>query len=327
MESLSFTQCVCVLFARAPRPEDVARALADWPVSGHREQAPGDLGWAICGPGTVVDLRGEGFAVVDVVDRPWPDDLEAARTMPALGGAWRAGAFGPHSRPGALARALDQLEEGSQAAAVADHGGFVRLRTAVVVEDGPPQPRPGGPAYDLLSLTELAESFLPLPDALALFVPAGEALRSRGQVEQGMSRKVGTAPLPIELWSSVRAIALPPAGGLRWLLMDVVGMNQLGLPDQEAVFAAGQEQPEAVEPMLRNACLHLISGSLPAGSTSDDARGRRWRASAASGIVSPSRPVLRWLPEESARPPEAALASLAAATAGTDSSRETAAPE
>jgi len=316
LEQLSFTQSACVLFDRAPRPEALESALADWPVSGHREQGPGELDWAICGPGLVVDLRGEGFAVVDVVDRPWPDDFEAARTVPALGEAWSAGAFGPRSSPGALARALDQAAE--DGAAAARHGGFVRLRTAVVGE-GLGKERPGGPAYDLLALTELARPFLRLEGALSFFVPAGEALRSRKQVEAALGRKAGTGPAPIELWSSIRAIALPPEGGLRWLLLDVIGMSQLGVRDQEAIFAHGQEEPEAVEAMLRNVCLHQLSAAVAPGATSDDARGRRWRSSAATGIVAPARPVLRWLPEESACPPEAMLASFRAATAGTGS--------
>src|SRR3954469_23334509 len=253
MESLSFTQCACVLFERAPNLEEVVRVLADWPVSGYRKQGSGEYDWALCGPGMVLDLRGEGHAVVDVVDRPWPDDVQAALTIPALASAWRAGAFGPWSTPGALARAIDQAGEGEVSAAVARHGGFVRIRTALP-GNGPPRKGRGGPAYDLMTLTELATPLVRLEGALAFFVPAGEALRERKHLDEVARRKVGSGPPPVELWSSVRAIALPPEDGKSWLLLDVVGMNQLGLPDLEAIFAEGEEQPEPVDAMLRNVC-------------------------------------------------------------------------
>ncbi|HEY6910374.1 MAG TPA: DUF4261 domain-containing protein [Myxococcales bacterium] len=323
MESLSFTQCACVLFEQAPKMEEVVRALAEWPVSGYRKQGAGEYDWALCGPGVVLDLRGEGFAVVDVVDRPWPDDVQTALDTPALASAWRAGAFGPYSSPGTLARALDQA--GEDGSALSRHGGFIRIRSAFAGK-GPPPKRRGGPTYDLMTLTEVATPLMRLEGALAFFVPAGEALRDRKQLEEVAKRKVG-GPAPVDLWTSVRAIALPPEGGKTWLLLDVVGMNQLGLPDQEAIFAEGEEQPEAVEAMLRNACVHLLSAPIAPGSTSDDAKGRRWRAREAVGIVAPPRPVLRWLPEESAHLPEATLARLAeVSTAGTGSDRGTAGP-
>jgi hypothetical protein len=89
-------------------------------------------------------------------------------------------------------------------------------------------------------------------------------------------------------------------------------MRQLRLPDQEAIYAEGQEQADAVAALLTNACLHLVSGKgIPEGSTSDDGRGRRWNASAATGVLAPAkRDVVRWLPEQSARPSEAFLAKL-----------------
>jgi uncharacterized protein DUF4261 len=322
METLSFTQCAAILFESAPKLEEVVRALASWPISGQREQGPGEYDWALCGPRLAIDLRGEGYAVVDVVDRPWPDDGQVAEKTPALAAAWRAGAFGPFATPGALSRAIDQGWESDHGAAVANHAGFVRVRTALAVEKDKKPARPGRPTYDLMTVTELATPLMRLDGALAFFVPAGEALRTREQVEAVARRKAGVGPTPIELWTSVRGIALPPDEGLDWLLLDVVGMSQLGLPDQEAIFAEGKEEPEAVEAMLRNACQHLLSGPIAPDSTSDDARGRRWRVSAARGIVAPPRPVLRWLPEESQRPAEATLAKLAEpppATAGTGS--------
>ncbi len=287
MERFSFTQCVSVLFEGAPALEDVQRALGEWRVVGEPNQGPGEHGWAVCGPGFIVELRGGAFAVVDVVDRAWPDDPREGETIPAIGSAWRAGAFGPASTPGALARAVDQPWAWPEGAAAAKrHGGFVRLRTGRASEEGEPPERSRAydPVFELASLTELARPLLGLENALGSFVPGGEALRSRDQVSEALDRKVGVGPPPLELWSNLRSVALPAQGSVQWLLLDTSGMHQLGLPDQEAVFAQGQEEPEAVEAMLRNACLHLLSGPIAPGSTAATwARswpratwGRRW---------------------------------------------------
>jgi hypothetical protein len=320
METFFFTQCAAVLFDQPPRLEDVERAIGSWELAGRPNEGAGEHGWAICGPGFMVALRSGAFAVVDVVSRPWPDDLRAAETTPAISAAWRAGAFGrATATPGALARAADQpwLWDGA-AAAASGHGAFVRLRTGHATRppaaEGEPEDQDQtyeDPTYELMSMTELAQALLRLPGALALFVPAGEALRSKAQTDAALERKIGEGGPPFDLWTNVRAVALAREGDLHWLALDVIGMTQLRLPDQEALFAEGQEEPEAVEALLRNACLHLTSGGpIAPGSTADDARGRRWKASAARGIVAPARPVVRWLPEESARPTEATLAKL-----------------
>jgi hypothetical protein len=317
MESFFFTQCAAVLFDRAPPLEDVERALEPWGVSARSKQGLGEAGWAVCGPGFVVELRSGVPAIVDVVDRAWPDDAAAAEAVPALGAAFRAGVFGPGSTPGALARAMDQPWLWSEGAAVARrHGGFVRLRTGHAMEAREARTLAAGhdPVYELTSLTQVAQAVLRLPGALALFVPAGEALRSPDHVDAALARKVGVGPPAFDLWSNVRAVALLREGDVQWLLLDVVGMGQLRLPDQEAIFAEGREEPAAVEALLRNACMHLLLGHpIAPGSTSDDARGRRWRASAARGIVAPPRPVVRWSPEESPVPSEATIAKLSSA--------------
>jgi hypothetical protein len=318
MASFSFAACAAVLFEASPKLEDVERALETWNVAGRPNEGEGEHGWAICGPGFMVDLRSGAFAVVDLVRRPWPDDVRDAESVPAIGSAWSVGAFGRGSTPGALARAADQpwsWTEGS--AAAARHEAFVRLRIGHAAEEGAPETGAEDPSYELMSLTELARPLLRMPGALAFFVPAGEALRSREQMDAALQRKIGAGPPPFELWTNLRAVMLAEEGGLRWLGLDTIGMMQLGIPDQEAIFADGKEAPGAVEALLHNVCRHLLSGKpVASGSTAEDGRGRRWRASGATGLVAPRRPVVRWLPEESDRPPDALLAKLSA-TAGT----------
>lgn len=316
MESLFFTQSGCVLFDAVPPLDDVERALEAWPVVAKQAPAPGDDGWIATGPGFVIELRNRAATIVDVVDRPWPDDPRAAAEVPALASAWKGGTFGPSAAPGALARAKVQSwawEDGK--AAAERHRAFVRLRTVVKLslEDGKSElPKGHDPVHELTTLTELAGTLLRLPGATAFFLPGGEALRSREHVAEVLKRKTGLGPPALDLWCNVRAVGLGQEADARWMLVDVVGMRQLRLVDQEALFADDQEDPDAVMALLRNACVHLVAGRpLPEGSTSEDPRGRRWKASSATGLLAPSnRPVLRWLPEESASPTPDFLARL-----------------
>jgi hypothetical protein len=316
MENYFFTQSGCVLFDAAPALEDVERALEAWPVVGKQAPAPGDDGWIASGSGFVVELRNGTAVIVDVVDRPWPDDPRAAAEVPALASAWKGGIFGPSAAPGALARAKVQSwawEDGK--AAAERHRAFVRLRTVVKlsVEEGKGElPEGHDPVHELTTLTELAGALLRLPGATAFFLPGGEALRSREHVADVLRRKTGLGPPPLHLWCNVRMVGLGQEGDTRWTLVDVVGMRQLRLVDQEALFADGQEDPDAGMALVRNACLHLVAGRpLPEGSTSEDARRRRWKASSATGLLAPpNRAVLRWVPEESASPSREFLAKL-----------------
>lgn len=303
MESIS--QCLCVLFDRPPDLEEVGTALERWGPAGRQLSTDGTDGWMACGPGLVLSLRSGTPVVIDVLDRPWPDGADQVTEPAVLEAAWRAGLFGPCSRPGALARAKEQSwawKEGARD----HHAALVRLRT---LDDASAGDRAGAghdPVYKLTALTELASDLLALPGAGALFAPGGEALRGREQVAAALQRKIGVGPPPIELWLNLRAFGAGSWGGERWVLVDIVGMAQLGLPDQEAFFAAGREQPDAVAPMLRAACLRLVEGQgIREGATARDASGRRWRASVAHGLVAPPRPVVRWAPAEDARTAEA----------------------
>jgi len=315
VESFSFSQCVCVLFERVPALADVERALERWAIAGKTKESEGEDGWAVSGPGLVVALPDGSHALVDLVGRAWPDD-SAAAASPKLVGAFRAGMFGPGTTAGALKRATEQSWAWGEGAAIAPrHGAFLRLRTGYGRPQGAPADYHGGqdPVYELALLTEISRSLVVMKGALAFFAPAGEALRSREQVEAAMGRKAGRSGPPVEMWSNVRALALVQEEGERWLLLDLIGMGQLGLPDQEAIFAEGKEQPDAVHALLRNASMHVLAGRpIPPGSTSDDGAGRRWTASIASGVVAPRRDVVRWLPEGSPRPSGELLEKLTA---------------
>ena len=309
-----FTQCACVLFDEAPPAEVLEQALDRWALAGRQLPAPGDDGWLACGPGFVVGLRSGTSLIVDVVDRPFPDDARAASDSPPLGTAWQSGMFGPTAAPGALERAKQHAWTWTEGADAADrHRAFVRLRTIIELPEDGQLPQDHDPLHELTTVTEMAGDLLRVPGATAFFLPGGESLRSREQVEAMLHRKSGVGPPPVELWLNLRSAALGHNGDERWVLIDVVGMGQLRYPDQEAIFVDGQEQGQAVAALLRNACLHLVAGKpIPGGSTADDASGRYWKASETTGVLAPSRPVLRWLPEGSARVTEETLSKLRA---------------
>jgi hypothetical protein len=310
-----FTQCAAVLFERAPSLEDVERGLDGWSIACPQEPTSGEDGWLACGRGFVVELQGGGSVIVDVVDRPWPDESRAAGEGDPLAAAYRSGLFGPTAARGALARAKAQAWAWDGGARAAErHRAFVRLRTVVALSaEERSLPRDHDPVHELTTLTEMSGTLLTLPGALALFLPGGEALRSREQVEAAMRRKIGAGPPPIDLWANLRALPLGQIGEDRWMIVDTVGMGQLRLPDEEALFAEGQEQVEAVARLLRNASLHLLGGKPVAdGATADDGSGRRWTASRATGALAPERQVVRWLPRQSKLPDQAMLSRLGA---------------
>jgi len=304
------TQCAAILMDGAPSPEELTKALDSWNVVGGQKSAEGEEGWAASGEGFSLALSNGTGLIVDVVDRPWPDLPSAAE--PGVAAAWRDGMFGPTAAPGALARARQQGWSWPEGADVAKrHRAFIRMRTAVQLSEEKGLPKEHDPAYELAALSELAADLLRLPGATAFFLPGGEALRSREQVEAVQRQKTGVSGPPLELWTNLRGTPLGEHGGRRWFVADIIGMAQLRLPDQEAVFVEGAEDAGAAGELLRNACLHVLSGKgLADGSTADDARGRRWITHQAKGILAPPRKVVRWLPEESPKPEGEALASL-----------------
>ncbi|OFX25302.1 MAG: hypothetical protein A2V77_23505 [Anaeromyxobacter sp. RBG_16_69_14] len=314
MGKFCFTQCACVLFDSVPALDEVERALESWPLAARQAPAPGRDGWMACGPGFVVELRGGESVIIDLLDRPWPDDPLAVSKDPALDAAWRSGQFGPTSVPGALARARMQTWSWDEGAAAAErHRALLRLRTVVELgTDAPVEILKGrDPVHELSTLTEMAGGLLGVPGASALFLPGGEALRSREHIRAALSRKTGSGPPPLDLWLNLRAADLGQEGDNRWSIVDVVGMGQLRLPDQEALFAEGQERADVVAPLIRYACIHLVSGEAFAdGSTVEDPRGGVWSVTSTTSALPPNRPVLRWLPQQGARPSEALLARL-----------------
>ncbi len=97
-----FTQGIAVLTSSAPLLDDVERALRRFHILGRPAVEPHAASWMGGHPALVLDWLPEhnGKLAVDVVPRPWPDDMGHPESAPKLFAAWVMGWFGPHAKDG-----------------------------------------------------------------------------------------------------------------------------------------------------------------------------------------------------------------------------------
>jgi hypothetical protein len=78
-------------------------------------------------------------------------------------------------------------------------------------------------------------------------------------------------------------------------------LHQLGLPDQEVVFHPERLSPEEAMHFARNLTMHFVQHrpQISQGDTAGGPGESVWEAlPLGQGAVAPSRPVVRWLPEQ-----------------------------
>jgi hypothetical protein len=303
-----FTQGLAVLFERAPTLDELADAIAPRPVAKRLDEG---REWPFGGPGLVVPFRPDvnGHVSIDVVSRPWPDDMGDPKKDPKVFAAWSTGHFGPFAYPQALARAAEQSWHWPRAsAAVGRHQAFVRIRSSYVFgagKDAPVLPEDYAPMPELVFVTGMAEAILARPGAVGYFNPNGECLHPAESVSELLARHNGPGPAAQELWCNVRVYGLNEDAS--WCLMDTVGMWQLDVPDHEACFAKTRYDPSEVSFFLRNAADYVCQRGpvIRDGDTMDGPGGIRWQGAAfPNGLADPPRQVLRWLPMDGqGRPP------------------------
>jgi Domain of unknown function (DUF4261) len=298
-----FTQGLAVLLEQPVDREEIAQLLSAFQIV---QRLEGSSNWAMSGPGLVLAFRPEvqGRVTVDVVDRPWPDDMGDPKTAPELFAAWGMGQFGPFTYPGALKRALQQPWIWREAReVVGPHGAFLRVRaTYAGGADSPVIPAGYDPLAELRFLTSVAGAVLAHPRALAYFDPNGEVLLSGKLVGDSLAHAAQHGLPPLDLWSGIRLYNLEEG----WALMDSVGNGQLDMPDHEAVFRKGPFELPDVDRFLRNMAHYVLENGevIHDWDTADGPGGVRWRARLSpEPLTSPPRRVLRWFPEnESAVP-------------------------
>lgn len=300
-----FTQSACLLTSRPLSVEELAPALASFEVLGRTERQE-DAHWAIGAPAWVLAFPGDarGRIVVDAIDQRWPDDMGRPDDT-TLQSAWAMGGFGPAVMPGCLERAGTQAWAWRKAGdAVRGHAGFVRIRLAYAPEkDADPVPSERDEEAELLAVTRVAAKLLELDGVRCYFNPNGESLRPAGFVWQALDYFQSEGELPLDVWANVRVGKLDPAG--EWILMDSVGLGQLGLPDAELCFPQGRGSLEDMDRYLRDVMVYLAEAGdvIGDGDAIDGPDGTPWVARRIEeGFSPPSRPTVRLLPKDVEQP-------------------------
>lgn len=315
-----FTQSAFVLLSRVPAREERIQALLLATDHEVRESAGGRI-WYEGGPLTVIPFAPErnGYVLLDVLDRRWPDDLDGGRAdtpdaAAEMAAAWKIGHFGPGTWPGCLSRAAQHSwawKAGANSAI--RHQALLRLRLTYLLGVPGAVHRPylaSDPVTELLYLTQLIGALLTLRGALGCFLPAGESLRGAAFLEERLQLHRHGGPPPLDVWTNVRYQPVDETG---WVLMDTIGMSQLDLPDIEAAFPAAKEErypPPEVAAFLRNTALRMLrernGDSLPEWSELPGPGGIPWRVQRRTeGFAAPPRPTLRFVPRALPRPPAA----------------------
>ena len=309
-----FSQAAMVLLSRVPSADEVKQALLLACPTEARSTRGGQNGYE-GDPLLVLPFQPEknGYLLVDIVERPWPDSLENTVGEPELTDAWKAGHFGPLSYSDCLRRSALQSWKWKAGRRIGEkHSAFLRLRLTYLLgvsraDKSLSVLEMPDPLRELHFVTQAAASLLTLRGALCLFYPGGEALRDAAFVEERLNLHRGGGPPPIDVWTNIRFQQVDASGS--WAIMDTVGMAQMGLPDLEAAFPQDKQErfpaPE-VEAFLRNQSLRLLSDhkafahpvSLPGPG------GTTWRSVLLTqGFSAPTREVIRFLPRTLLRPP------------------------
>lgn len=286
-----FTQCLCLLTQAPPTIEQLQQAL------GSGQPADKADHWATGGEGLVYPYK-SGRMVVDIVEHRWVDAMGDPKSDPELFAAWTLGNFGPGTYPGALERATQQAWGCPTAEQLAEqHTGFLRLRT--LYRGGPEDPilpEDYNPVEELTFVTEQAARLATLDSVTAYFNPNGEVLREPKDLEESLKYNRQNNLPHLDLWTNVRMFDVPED----WTLMDVVGLEQLMLPDLEAIFSQGYD-PNQVERFLRSLSQYLLANGevFGDGDVTAGPGGIEWQVSPMEeGLAPPPRRVLGWLPRD-----------------------------
>ena len=128
-----FSQGVVILLANTISIEMIEKTLIQDYKIVKRIDKSND--WVFGGPSITISFLPEinGCISVDIVDRPWPDDMGDPKNDAMVFGAWSMGHFGPFTYPGNLERASQQCwryPNGKTDSEV--HKAFIRIRASYI---------------------------------------------------------------------------------------------------------------------------------------------------------------------------------------------------
>jgi hypothetical protein len=300
-----FTQCVTVLFERAPTLADLKSVIAVETTEAPAAEA--EQGWVLTGPSLTLDHRKDvnGKLQIDVIDVPFPDAMGSPDREPTLFAAWSMGHFGPTTYPGALERASLHEVDRELVALTEKHTAFVRIRVSYVLgasSEAPVLPDHYDPIHELAAVSELAVQIGGVDGALVIFNPNAERLLTAQRLRTALDR----APiLPVDVWTSARRVR--PQQLPDWLIFDTVGMGQLDVADHQLVLPIDHGTAEHAPALLCSMAAYDAAhgGVLSPGDTASDTDGRGVTAEWASeATLGPPRAVLAWVPDDLEEIPE-----------------------
>lgn len=303
-----YTQTVCLLLRDEVSWDQLRPALQAYTI---RKEVAQASEWFFGGPTLVLDYRPDknGYVAVDFINQRWPDGMGDPKQESTLFGAWSMGAFGPHTYPGGLQRAMQQCWAWDEGKVLPpQHRGFIRIRSSYAfgaADEDPLWPADYDAEQDLDFVTNVARALLTLPQALCYFNPGGEVLRDRAMVDESLEYGRDHELPPLELWSNVRLFNIDDS----WSLMDTVGNSQLDLPDIEASFERRYD-PGEVDGFLRNVTLYLLTNGdvIRDHNTLDGPGDIRWQAQRFdNGLCDPPRKVICFVPLDDSTAPAVVL--------------------
>ncbi len=301
------TATTCVIYERPVVFSQLEHALGkDYEIAKSVEEPATE--WMFAGATLVIpfspDVR--GYALVDLVDHPWPDTMGDPVKEQMLFAAWGTGQFGPYTQPGSLKRATEQCWAWPAGKGVMEaQNSFARARISYslggVAEGESLIPENYDPVAELTFLTGLTARLMNLPQTLCYFNPNGEVLRGRAEFKDTLKHAEVDCEPPLELWANVRLYTLTDG----WLMMDTVGHSQFNtpgapaFPDLEAIFSKGSCDPREVDAFFRNLALYLLQHGPTTITDGDsiDGPGGNWNVLARkNGMMMPPRNTLRLCP-------------------------------
>lgn len=302
MPGILFRQSLCVLTDGNTSISDIREAVTRAKLNILRESAAAEH-WQHGGASLAVSCGPDpdDAALVDVVDRPWPDGMGDPSADPVTFGAWALGHFGSFAYPGALSRAMQHNCNWKAGPEVAQsHRGFIRIRMVTIADpdDADAKATRGRPLDDLAALNTIVLALQGVRGALCYFNPNGELLQDLASYRRIAEDAAAQQRAPLLLWSNARLFNLDSSYGF----MDTVGNAQFGVPDIEAVYPKRGYDPSTIDYYMRNVTHYLmgLDRALRTGERIDGPGETKlsWTMeSLDNGMLNPPRCVLRLFPK------------------------------
>jgi hypothetical protein len=312
-----FTQGATLLTNARITLDAVGDALRQQGFDTLKEEFPAPEEWAFRGPTVTIPFLPQvnGYATVDLVDRPWPDAMGDPKSDPSIFGAWSMGFFGPFAFPGGLTRARQHAWSWPAGRDIAEsHSGFLRIRLSYALgakEDEPILPADYHPVAEMMFLSRAVLALFKVPGVLCYFNPNGEVLCDEQSFRKVWEPCAERRQLPLSLWTNVRFSKFSESLGF----METVGNAQLDIRDIEAVFPMNRYVPADVDYYLRNVTHYLLELDREMQTGEDiDGPGETnlsWTMEVLDeGVIAPPRRVLRLYPKASLDTVRAAVSAV-----------------